>query len=174
MNSVVMIDCRPEAPGDVPAIDALLLAAFAGVPHSDQSEARTVRALRAAGALALACAAWQGDALIGYVAASPVRLDAPGHWFGIGPLAVDPAWQRCGVGQHLMHQALKALRQQGAAGCVLLGEPAYYRRFGFAAPPGLRLPGLPPEYADHFQALAFGPELPRGSVRYHAAFGLEG
>ena len=56
---------------------------------------------------------------------------------------------------------------RGAAGCVLLGEPAFYGRFGFKAEPQLRLPGVPPEY---FQALAFGPSRPQGTVAYHAAF----
>lgn len=48
-----------------------------------------------------------------------------------------------------------------------LGEPAYYGRWGFVAHEGLSYPGVPPEY---FMALAFGGEVPRGEVAYHAAF----
>ncbi|HEY0953302.1 MAG TPA: GNAT family N-acetyltransferase, partial [Roseateles sp.] len=61
-------------------------------------------------------------------------------------------------------------RAAGAAGCVLLGDPAYYARFGFAARPGLVLPGVP---ASHFQALQLDatPPLPAGQVAYDAAFG---
>jgi len=59
----------------------------------------------------------------------------------------------------------------GAAGCVVLGDPAYYRRFGFAVQPGLVLPGVP---ADHFMALPFGPARPQGAVAYHAAFTAAG
>jgi putative acetyltransferase len=65
--------------------------------------------------------------------------------------------------------ALDQLREQGASGCVVLGEPGFYGRFGFAPEPGLILPGVPPEY---FQALAFGDRLPpMGEVEYHPAFG---
>ena len=66
-----------------------------------------------------------------------------------------------------MHAALGALREQGAQGCVLLGEPAYYGRFGFRAEPGLVLPGVPPEY---FQALCLRPPMAQGEVQYSPAF----
>ena len=55
--------------------------------------------------------------------------------------------------------------------CVLLGDPAYYRRFGFAPDPRLVLPGVPPEY---FQALPFGDAVPTGTVAYHAASDAQG
>jgi predicted N-acetyltransferase YhbS len=57
-----------------------------------------------------------------------------------------------------MHEALGALRTRAAAGCVLLGDPAFYARFGFRMEPGLVLPGVPPEY---FQVLAFGAHGPK-------------
>jgi putative acetyltransferase len=53
------------------------------------------------------------------------------------------------------------------AGCVLLGEPEYYGRFGFQADPNLMLPDIPPEY---FQAIALDSSRPRGTVSYHEAF----
>ena len=170
---MIAIQIHTEAPDDAPTIDAVLAVAFAGVPHSDQSEARIVRALRQAGALSLSLLAVRAGECVGYLAASPVRLSASaGRWFGLGPLAVDPRWQRQGVGAALMHAALAELRTRGAAGCVLLGDPAYYARFGFAAPPALSLPGLPAAYADHVQALAFGSAAAAGTLRYAAAFGL--
>ncbi|MCY1379125.1 hypothetical protein D3C81_2016270 [compost metagenome] len=66
-----------------------------------------------------------------------------------------------------MHAALAGLRELAAQGCVLLGDPAYYARFGFAPQPGLVLPGVPPEY---FQALSFSGHWPQGEVSYHLAF----
>ncbi len=74
---------------------------------------------------------------------------------------------RRGIGSLLMRDALRRLRERGAAGCVLLGNPAYYARFGFMPEPSLVLPGVPPEY---FQALRFDGPWPRGVVTYHAAF----
>jgi hypothetical protein len=54
-----------------------------------------------------------------------------------------------------------------AAGCVLVGNPNYYGRFGFRSEPALVLPGVPPEY---FQAISFGTEIPTGIVTHHEAF----
>lgn len=73
-----------------------------------------------------------------------------------------------GVGSTLMQAALAALRERGAAGCVLLGDPAYYRRLGFRSDPRLRLPGVPAEY---FQAVLLSGAWPDAEVRYHEAFG---
>lgn len=66
-----------------------------------------------------------------------------------------------------MQQALAELQRRDAAGCVILGDPAYYARFGFHATPGLTLPGVDPKY---FMARAFRGPLPAGTVAYHAAF----
>jgi putative acetyltransferase len=55
----------------------------------------------------------------------------------------------------------------GAEGCVVLGDPAYYRRFGFVSDPGLRYGDVPPEY---FQRLSFTNVEPTGEVAYHPCF----
>jgi putative acetyltransferase len=55
----------------------------------------------------------------------------------------------------------------GAAGCVLLGEPEYYSRFGFQVDPNLILPDVPREY---FQAISLDSSRPHGTVSYHEAF----
>jgi len=67
-----------------------------------------------------------------------------------------------------MHEALRMLREQGAGGCVVLGEPQYYGRFGFEADPNLILPDVPPQY---FQAISLDSSRPQGTVAYHQAFG---
>lgn len=66
-----------------------------------------------------------------------------------------------------MTAALGELRKLGAAGCVVLGEPDYYGRFGFKVYEGLMLPGIPQEY---FLALPFAGEVPCGAVQYHSSF----
>jgi putative acetyltransferase len=58
----------------------------------------------------------------------------------------------------------------GAAGCVVLGEPRYYSRFGFQVDPGLTLPDVPPEY---FQGVSFDSSRPHGTVSYHEAFSAQ-
>lgn len=159
---------RDEAPGDADAIRSLVTQAFRDAPHSSGTEAQIVDALREAGALTLSLVAEDDRGIVGHVAASPVGIgDAPG-WFGIGPVAVRPDRQSQGIGTALMTAALARLRAGSAQGAVLVGDPAYYARFGFAAVPGITLPGIPAEYV---LALPFA-EPARGEIRYHAAFGL--
>lgn len=82
-------------------------------------------------------------------------------------MAVLPHYQNKGIGQSLIRDGLSRLKTRGARGCVLLGSPAYYRRFGFTANPHLTLEGVPPE---HFLTLAFGNTTPQGTVAFHDAF----
>src|SRR5690606_4804495 len=119
-------------------------------------------------AVALPLVAEREGRPIGHVAVSPVQVgDGSPGWYGLGPISVAPAAQGQGIGSRLMTAALQGLRDIGAEGCVLLGEPAFYARFGFEAAGRLELPGVPPEY---FQALAFRESTAHGIVRYHPAF----
>lgn len=163
------IDIRAERPGDAAEIAEVTTVAFAKAQHSSGTEAAIVAGLRAAGALSLSLVAVESGAVIGHVAFSPVEIgEAMGGWHGLGPVAVSPARQRRGVGGALIEEGLAQLRGSGAAGVVVLGDPAFYQRFGFASDGGLRFGDIPPSY---LQWLAFGAAVPRGEVRYHAAFG---
>jgi putative acetyltransferase len=171
--SAMDVDIRRENPADIAPIDAVTAAAFLEAPHTSHTEQFIVAALRAAGALSVSLVAEAEGVVVGHVAVSPVTIsDGTPGWFGLGPISVLPAWQGRGVGSALMSAALEALRELGAAGCVVLGEPAYYGRFGFKAEPRLVLPGIPVEY---FQAVVFGATaVPRGHVAYHAGFDAQG
>jgi predicted N-acetyltransferase YhbS len=163
---------RPERPSDLAAIESLTAAAFLEAPHTSHTEQYIVNALRCcAGQLTVSLVAGENGAIIGHVAVSPVAIagarNDTAHWYGLGPISVAPARQRQGVGSLLMEAALAELRRLGAAGCVLLGDPRYYGRFGFRHVPGLVLPGVPAEY---FQALVLQGSLPSGIVSYHDAF----
>jgi putative acetyltransferase len=166
------IQLRHESPDDIAAIEAVTIAAFANAPHTSHTEQFIVRALRDAGELALSLVAEGQGQVIGHVALSPITITDPqgrkaGGWYGLGPISVLPARQGQGIGSRLMEQALAELRDMQAAGCVLLGEPAYYARFGFQAHAGLQLPGVPPGY---FMALAFHGPVPEGIAQYSDAF----
>ncbi len=159
---------RDEEPADIDSIRAVVTAAFEKLPHSTQTEPAIIDALRSAKALALSLVAFDGAEVVGHVAFSPVMISGQqGGWYGLGPLAVRPDRQRRGIGDALVRSGLQRLQSLGAQGCVLVGEPEYYERFGFKANPRLRFAGVPPEY---FLAIAFGAQVPEGDVQYHAAF----
>lgn len=163
---------RDELPADSEAIAAVTRAAFADHPHSQQTEQFIVDALRRAGALTVSLVAEEDGGVVGHVAFSPVVIgDGSAGWYGLGPVSVLPARQGQGIGQALVRQGLARLRALAAGGCVLVGEPAFYGRFGFAHEPALRLAGVPPEY---FLALPLAGPPAGGEVRFHAAFGATG
>jgi len=160
---------RPETPADAAAIASLTKAAFLTAPHTSHTEAFIVNALRRAGALNVSLVVEQGGELVGHVATSPVVVsDGTPGWHGLGPISVLPVCQGRGIGSALMRAALQALREQGAAGCMLVGEPGYYRRFGFRNEAQLVYLDIPPEY---FMVLPFTDAVPRGTVLFHEAFG---
>ncbi|CTP84036.1 GCN5 family acetyltransferase [Xanthomonas translucens pv. arrhenatheri] len=163
------LNIRAETQADYAAIEALTLVAFFRVAHSRHDEQQIIERLRADGALTLSLVVEHDGYIVGHVAVSPLQLsDGSRGWYALGPLSVGPGHQRQGLGTRLVREALAQLQALGAAGCVVLGEPAFYARFGFAPEPGLVLPGVP---AGYFQAIAFGDRLPPvAEAEYHQAF----
>jgi putative acetyltransferase len=165
-----MLTIRPESPHDHPAIRQVNLEAFRNHPVSRQTEHRIVDALRAADALVLSLVADLDGAVVGHVAFSHAQIgDHATDWFILGPLAVLPAFQRQGIGRALVEAGLAALRARQAAGCVLVGHPAYYMRFGFQQLPGITYPGVPDQYV---LTLSLAGPAPQGAVTSHPAFDL--
>ncbi|WP_394727033.1 GNAT family N-acetyltransferase [Altererythrobacter sp. GH1-8] len=164
------MEIRSEQLQDECAISAIITAAFLGAKHSGGDEAEIVEVLRKSGNLTVSLVAVLDNTVVGHAAFSPVSID--GHyrgWFGLGPVAVSPDRQGKGIGAALIQNGLQRLRQQKSLGCVVLGDPHYYARFGFVADPNFSLAGVPPEY---FQRLAFsGQSNVGGRVQYHSAFG---
>lgn len=161
---------RAEQPGDVAAIAAVTAEAFAGMPFSDGSEPAIIYRLRDAGALAVSLVAENDGAVVGHIAFSPVTFsNGEADWYALGPLSVLPEHQGQSVGAQLIRDGLEAIRNLDAGGCVLLGEPAYYRRFGFLDDTGMTSPGLPPEY---LMALPLRGQVPSGILSFHNAFGV--
>lgn len=159
---------RPECPGDEPAIDALTQAAFRDHPLSRHTETLTLAILRRTQTLSVSLVGEAEGQVEGHIAFSAVSVSGGAiGWYGLGPLSVAANRQRQGLGASLVRQGLKALRDQGASGCVVLGDPAYFLRFGFRSTPALRLEGAP---RGCFLALPFLGAIPLGSVRYHVAF----
>ena len=162
------ITIRNESSEDIDAITALTVAAFEHEEHSSHTEQFIINALRRSKQLTISLVAIENDEIVGHVAISPVHISSGATgWYGLGPISVRPDRQNKGIGSALMNAALAELKRLGGAGCVLLGDPGYYRRFGFKVQPGLTLEGVPPEY---FQALSLDGIFPVGRVQYQAAF----
>jgi putative acetyltransferase len=163
------MNIRTEAASEAAAIQSVHQSAF-----PTAAEARLVDALRDAGKLRVSLVAEVEGELVGHVAFSPVTLEGmtEGAGVGLAPLAVVPDRQRQGVGGRLVREGLAACAAGGFGFVVVLGDPAYYGRFGFAAASRW---GLQDEYGggEAFMALELLPgAIPSrgGRVRYADEF----
>ncbi len=146
------------------------------IAFGQDGEADLVDALRDSGVLVVSLVAEVNGSVVGHVAFSPVSLEcAPEAHRGVGlaPVAVLPKHQRRGIAAELIRRGLAECATLGYSGAVVLGDPAYYGRFGFrpASEFGLRCEYDVP--AEAFMALPLvesGFEDCSGLVRYDAAF----
>ena len=75
----------------------------------------------------------------------------------LGPLAVTPEWQRRGIGSSIVREGLTRMEDAGVQLVCVLGDPAYYERFGFAAETSVEPPyRLPAEWRDAWQSQCLG------------------
>lgn len=154
---------RDEKPADRAGVREVVLAAFGG-----HQEADLVDRLRADGDAEISLVAVDGTRIVGHVLFSP--MSAPFRALGLAPVSVLPDRQGTGIGSLLIRAGLERAELGGWQGVFVLGEPAYYRRFGFdAALAG----GFASPYAGpNLLALALGGPLPAtaGRVDYAPAF----
>ena len=159
---------RAEDGADARAIREVTEAAFAVAQHSAGTEGAIVDALRAADALTVSLVAVIDGEVVGHVAFSPVTIDgAQIGWLGLGPLSVRPDLHRQGIGTALVQEGLERVRALGGKGCVLVGDPGYYRRFGFVPDPAMRVADVPAEYV---MRLPLDGALAAGEVAFHEGF----
>ncbi len=169
------ITIRLEAPGDEPGVRRVHEAAFAG-----PEEAAIVDEIRR-----LAPEGWQSvvaldqaGVVVGHVLLSPCPIeDGSGERVGevlaLGPIGVLPAVQFRGVGGSLITASVGLAIARGVPAIVLLGQPAYYPRFGFvsARSCGLEPPAAAwPDVAWMARLLPAWTDAMRGTVRYPTAF----
>ncbi|MCJ2375527.1 N-acetyltransferase [Vibrio sp. ZSDZ34] len=169
------MNIRAETHTDSRAIEELTYKAFENHPHhapgAKPTEHEIVNRLRDSGALTLSLVAEDETGIVGHIALSPVAIDnAVSNWYGLGPVSVAPERQREGIGGQLIKKVIEQIRKQGAEGIVLLGDPEYYRRFGFESHGNLTLPGVPCEYFMVQSLRADEVAIPKGEVSYHQAF----
>jgi putative acetyltransferase len=161
----------PERSHDRTAVRAIHEAAF-GQPD----EADLVEKLHEEGAVLLSLVARVSGKSVGHILFTRMSIDTQVGSIpaaALAPLAVLPEWQRKGVGSQLIRQGLFILQHKKESVVIVVGDPAYYGRFGFSAEKASRLESsFPPEY---LQALELAPGALggiAGKVRYSKAFGL--
>lgn len=143
---------RVEMAADICARNALLDRAM-GPKWKKKASHRLRRGRLPAGGLAFVAANGAG-AVVGTVRMWSVTAGEGGRpALLLGPLAVDPSVKSAGIGAALMRHALEEARRLGHRAVLLVGDAAYYSRFGFSAEKtgSLAMPG--PYERERFLAL---------------------
>lgn len=167
-----MLEVREQRAGEAAAIRSVHLAAF---PLA--TEADLVEQLRGDGDAVISLVAVANGKVVGHVLFSRMSVEADGRGLvglGLGPVAVVPDRQRTGIGSALIETGIAKAQSTGAQIIFVLGEPAYYGRFGFDAK--CAAPFASPYAGQYLQARMFGnvPQPATGRADYAAAFaGLE-
>lgn len=161
---------RSEEEHDATTVHIVHEAAF-----PTDAEARLVDRLRQSGKAVISLVAELDGRVVAHVMFSPVTIEGAAvtaSGVGLAPVAVLPERQRSGMGSALIRAGLDACRDRGCPFVVVLGAPAYYRRFGFRRADER---GLGNEYgaAEEFMVIELRPGgLPAegGLVRYAPEF----
>ncbi|WBB65821.1 N-acetyltransferase [Micromonospora sp. WMMD812] len=153
---------RPEDPADTGPVRRVLAAAFARPDVSTPPEVGLVDELRDSDAWIpeLAMVAEYGGEVVGYALLTRVRVTFDGGFavaLALGPVAVAPHRQRVGHGTAVVQASLDAATELGERLVVVLGNPAYYRRFGFGRADRMGLSSPWSGLGEPWQALVLPP-----------------
>jgi putative acetyltransferase len=154
---------RDGEPADIAEIRKLVEETFL-----QPAEANLVDRLRADGDSVISAVAVDDGHIVGHIMFSSMK--APFRALGLAPLAVMTSRQRNGIGSQLILWGLAQAKTDGWQAAFVLGDPNFYRRFGFGA---ALASGFKSQYAgEHFMALALNGDLPvaSGKVEYPDAF----
>jgi putative acetyltransferase len=163
MTAPVYLRIREEERSDIPAIRELVTAAFGRAVEAD-----LVDRLRADGDAVISLVATEGGGLVGHLLLS--RMMAPVRALGLAPVSVLPARQGVAIGSKLIGAGVARAAQAGWEAVFVLGDPAFYSRFGFDAELAR---GFQSQYAGScFMVMAVSGSLSAtsGRVEYAPAF----
>ena len=164
------VKIRPETAADDNAIHTVHAAAFPTMAEGD-----LVRNLWADSDARISLVAVDVDKVIGHVMLSRMDVQADGRAYrglGLAPVAVLPELQRKGIGTALIEDGLHRARLEADI-VFVLGEPDFYRRFGFSTEVAMRFAS--PYSGPYFMACILGEQLPAfGRADYAPAFARMG
>lgn len=155
---------RPETPADYPAVYAFIQSAFETAKVSNGQEQDFVNVLRQSPRY-LPGFAWLGleaERLIAFIMLTrlTVKSARPVRGLLLAPLAVELSFRRRGLGAQMVKHALQEAKKHGYEAVCLVGDPAYYSRFGFT-----RLDSLGAQGSRQFPAAySLGLELVPGAL----------
>lgn len=147
------IEIRESVLGDLAAISLLYPKAF-----PDEDLLPLVRELLQESAVTSSLVGIIGSGLVGHILFTKCSVvGSNGEASLLGPLAVAPACQKEGIGSALVRAGLQCLEDAGVSQVYVLGDPAYYGRFGFAPESRVAPPyALPPEWEGAWQSKSLG------------------
>lgn len=146
----VEIDIRESSADDEDALEDLYRQAF-----PDEDLIPLVRDLLSEEDGVLSLVAINEGALVGHVAFTMCGIEGQNAKVGLlAPLAVSPQFQKQGIGSALTRAGLARMKGEGVTRVQVLGDPAYYGRFGFAPDDSVKPPyDLPPEWQSAWQSV---------------------
>ncbi len=128
---------RPERPGDYRETEIITREAFWDVYKPGCDEHLVAHKLRETAAFVreLDLVACEGERIVGNIMYTKARVLGPKgevrEVLCLGPVSVLPEQQGRGIGGRLIKESLARAREMGFAAVFLMGNPAYYSRFGF-------------------------------------------
>jgi len=167
------IEIRQEIPEDQDRVYEIEAAAFGSRIQPD-----LVNVLRQSAKPMLSLISMLNGALVGHILFTPVTFDTDpaGLACQLSPIAIDPRYQKRGIGGDLIREGLGRCQSLGWSSVFLVGNPIYYSRFGFqmAAPLGFSIDGPHNPYLQVIELQMGALKSLSGQVSFHPAFDLIG
>jgi putative acetyltransferase len=138
METGVNMVIRREKPEEFPQIYDLVKVAFQTARVSNGKEQDFTNQLRSGGNYIpeLALVAEDNGKLVGHIILTKAHIVNGSNKFEIlylAPISVVLAYRNKGIGSGLIKESFKLAKEMGYTSVLLVGDPAYYHRFGFKA-----------------------------------------
>jgi putative acetyltransferase len=144
------LEIRVSLPSDITAIEQLYVDSF-----PDEDLLPLVRELQGFGQAVISLVGLREKVIVGHISFTFCHVEEGKNKVALlGPLAITPPLQKQGIGSKLIQMAFKHLENSNTGYVFVLGDPAYYGRFGFKAEDKVVTPyPLPTEWQGGWQSI---------------------